>query len=65
MCATLPANFKNMYHLWGQSVVLAFEVGGGGGWGGAGGTALGEGVCFRAPEGYRELWLSVFFTGSS
>ena len=34
---------------------------GGGGRGGAAGSALGEGVCFRAPEGYRELWLSVFF----
>ena len=33
----------------------------GGGRGGAAGSALGEGVCFRAPEGYRELWLSVFF----
>ena len=40
--------------MWGQSVVLAIGEGGGGE---DGGSALGEGVCFRAPKGYRELWL--------
>ena len=39
------------------SLLRLFGGGEGGGGGEDGGSALGEGVCFRAPKGYRELWL--------